>query len=90
MVVHAIAPRPAATDVERGEGFTAQQFRRLCAGGAIEQGEGGHGAKEDQRLGIMGSEQPAGQRDIGDVAARGMNARVVDPGPAGQSKTVRR
>lgn len=37
-----------------------------------------------ERLGVMGGDDPAGQRDVGEVGAVGVGARVGQVGRAGE------
>ena len=86
MVVGApISPGPAAGDVEHREFVTGVEFGDdlavLSRGRTNGAGAGAGGA--DQGAGVMGREELARERDVGNVAAIGVDALVEDDrGPA--------
>jgi hypothetical protein len=72
-----IAPGPAPCVVEHpkfvADAELSDQLGRIV-GGAAEGGGGGQAARH--RFGIMGSDDPAGESDVGEVLAEGVKIRV--------------
>ncbi len=79
MVMPAIAPGPAAARVENVEGLAVQQLAHCrCRGirpGAQHGRRRNAGARHGR--GIMGGEAEAGERDIGEIRADRMDARII-------------
>ena len=77
MVAGAIAPRPAAGDVEHRELLARKHLAERFgdAMGLSAQGRG-LGGQPQRGIGVMGGEQPAGERDIGEIAAIGVERGI--------------
>ena len=92
MVGAAVAPGPAAGEVEHGELITGHEGRDdIGFVGRL----GPHGGSavaggSDHRPCIMGREELAGQGDVGDVAAIGVDPLVEDDRGAAERKTLSR
>ncbi len=89
MIFAAVTPGPIAGDVQHGEllagGELGQRLAVIGAGAA--QGGGGREAA-GQGTGVMGGDQLAGQRDIGDVLAIGMDARIERQRRPGEAEAL--
>lgn len=92
MIVTAIAPSPSTRNLQDREGLAGKQLGRnrlLDRGSGIDEGWTG-AAAANERAGIMRREELASQRDIGDIAAIGMNPLVENERGTAKRETLSR
>src|SRR5213595_1922178 len=76
-VLTGIAPRPAEAVIEHVEPLAGRKLAdrlRLRRGAASKRAREGNLALD--RLGVMGSDHPAGESDIGEILAIGVELRI--------------
>ena len=92
MVRTAVAPGPVARDVQHCELVARMQLRDRFGiqSRPSPNGSGAGAGSLDHRAGVVGREQLAGQSDVGDVAAIGVDPLVQQDRRAGEREALSR
>src|SRR5688500_7940859 len=88
MIGNPVSPSPAGGDVEQGEGLAGLELSYDVLAWFGVQGSHVGAAMADRGLGIMGSEQFACQRDVGKVAATGVESGIEFGGGTAQGESL--